>query len=117
MIAEKKGLLIYLRQEGRGIGIINKIKAYKHQENGLDTIEANEALGLKSDYRNYTEAVEILKQMEIKKILLITNNPDKIAELEEGGIEVIDRIPVIIAPNQQNLNYLKTKRKSMGHLL
>lgn len=116
MIAEHKGALIYLRQEGRGIGIINKIKAYQHQEKGMDTIEANEALGLKADYRNYAVAAEIMELMGIKKIRLITNNPDKILDLKSNGVEVVERIPLVVEPNELNKEYLDTKRRSMGHL-
>ena len=116
LIAEKKGILIYLRQEGRGIGIINKIKAYRHQQAGLDTIQANEALGLKSDYRGYQEAADILKSLGVETIKLITNNPEKIKDLEEHGIEVIERIPIIIPANSQSEDYLKTKEESMGHM-
>lgn len=117
IVAQNKGVLIYLRQEGRGIGIINKLKAYKHQEQGMDTIEANEALGLASDYRVYDVAAAILKSIGIKKVRLITNNPDKISGLNRDGIEVVERIPLIIAPNQDSAGYLETKEKQMGHLL
>jgi len=109
--------VIYLRQEGRGIGIINKIKAYRHQEQGLDTIEANEVLGFEADYRNYTIAADILKSFDISKIKLLTNNPDKINKLDNSGIEVVDRIPLEIEPNHVNRSYLKTKADSMGHIL
>lgn len=117
IIAKKKGVLIYLRQEGRGIGIINKIKAYRHQEKGLNTIEANQVLGLKSDYREYRDAAAILKLMNIRKIHLITNNPEKMEDIQQHGIEVVERVPIVIAPNQLNIDYLRTKKKSMGHFL
>ncbi len=117
LIAQHKGVLIYLRQEGRGIGIINKIRAYKHQEQGMNTIEANEALGLESDYRHYDEAVAILKELGIQRIKLITNNPEKLSELSDGGIEIVDRIPVVMPPNLHNSEYLDTKKQAMGHLL
>ena len=117
VIHEQKGILIYLRQEGRGIGIINKIKAYRHQEQGMDTIEANEALGFEADYRNYTIAADILRSFDISKIKLLTNNPDKINKLDDSGIEVVDRLPLEIKPNRVNRFYLKTKADSMGHLL
>lgn len=117
MIAEHKGVLIYMRQEGRGIGIINKLKAYRHQEQGLDTIEANEALGLEADYREYEEAAVILKGLGISKINLITNNPDKINNLNIHGVEVTSRIPIIIPASASSEGYLKTKEDSMGHLL
>lgn len=117
MIAEHKGILVYLRQEGRGIGIINKLKAYKHQERGLDTIQANEALGLESDYREYDVAAEILKALGVKRVKLITNNPDKISGLNSDGIEVVERISLIIPPNKNSAEYLKTKEEHMGHFL
>ena len=117
VIHEQKGILIYLRQEGRGIGIINKIKAYRHQEQGLDTIEANEVLGFETDYRNYTIAADILKSFDISKIKLLTNNPDKINKLDDSGIEVVDRLPLEIEPNNVNRSYLETKADAMGHLL
>lgn len=117
IIAEQKGILIYLRQEGRGIGIINKIKAYRHQEDGLDTIEANEALGLKADYRDYSIAAEILKSLSIEDIKLLTNNPEKIDDLVKNGITISARIPLIISPNDINRGYLDTKESSMGHML
>ena len=116
IIALEKGILIYLRQEGRGIGIINKIKAYQHQENGLDTIKANEALGLKSDYRDYSIAAEILSGLGISRVKLLTNNPEKIDDLNKSHIDVVARIPLIIEPNEENRDYLKTKEASMGHL-
>lgn len=117
MIADNKGLIVYLRQEGRGIGIINKLKAYRHQEAGMDTIEANHALGLASDYRVYQDAALILQHLGIRSIKLITNNPKKIEDLEKYGITVHERIPVIIPAHKDNFNYLKTKEESMGHLL
>ena len=116
ILQEKKGILIYLRQEGRGIGIINKIKAYNHQEKGLDTVEANEALGLKSDYRKYDLAAEIFQSMGINRVNLITNNPDKIDALNKNGIIVESRIPLQVTPNEKNREYLRTKKQSMGHL-
>ncbi len=116
LISEHKGLLIYMRQEGRGIGIINKLKAYKHQENGLDTIQANEALGLESDYRAYDVAAAILKSLNISSVNLITNNPEKISGLTNEGIEVVERIPIVIEPNKNSAAYLNTKEKQMGHL-
>lgn len=117
LISLHKGMLIYLRQEGRGIGIINKLKAYRHQEAGMDTIEANEALGLESDYRAYLDAAIILKDLGISQIKLITNNPLKIQDLETNGIDVQERIPMIIPANKESQDYLRTKEESMGHLL
>ena len=117
IINKHQGILIYLRQEGRGIGIINKIKAYRHQEKGLDTIEANEALGLEAEYRDFKVAARILNSFGIKQIRLLTNNPFKVNNLSENGIDVVDRLPLIIEPNKANKSYLETKAKSMGHLL
>ncbi len=117
LLSKQKGLLIYLRQEGRGIGIINKLKAYRHQEDGLDTIQANEILGLKSDYRGYQEAAIILKNLGVSTIRLITNNPDKIKEIRLHGIVIEERIPLIIPAIKENQQYLNTKEKSMGHWL
>ena len=117
ILSEKKGILIYLRQEGRGIGIINKIKAYQHQEKGLNTIEANEALGLKADYRDYSAASQIMKSLGITKINLITNNPEKIKDLRKNDIEIVSRVPLIIEPNERNRDYLHTKKTSLGHFL
>lgn len=117
LIAKHKGLMIYLRQEGRGIGIINKLKAYKYQEKGMDTIEANEALGFESDYRKYKLAASILKTIGITRINLITNNPAKISGLRQEDIEIVERIPIVITSNSNNEGYLKTKEDKMGHLL
>ena len=116
-ITADKGILIYLRQEGRGIGIINKLRAYRHQEKGLDTIQANEALGLESDYRKYDIAGSILQSLGIKKVKLITNNPEKLSGLLESGIKVVERVPLIIQPTSESEGYLKTKKDVMGHLL
>ena len=113
---EKKGIIIYLRQEGRGIGLINKLKAYNLQDKKMDTIEANNALGFKSDLRNYKEAIKILKSLKIHKIKLMTNNPLKIKELEKAGFH-IKQIPHNITPNKENLNYLRTKKYKMHHQL
>lgn len=118
MIGEEGcGVLIYLRQEGRGIGLTNKLHAYNLQDQGLDTIDANLQLGFEADERNYDVAVSILQDLQISKIKLITNNPDKMAEFSESSIEIIARIPVKSRPYDDNLEYLKTKRDRMGHLL
>lgn len=116
-ISEEKGLLIYLRQEGRGIGIINKLKAYNKQDDGLDTIQANEALGLEVDGRSYDKVIEILQHLGVSRINLLTNNPEKIAAFENSPIELVKRIPLEIAPTSNSAAYLKTKKDDMGHLL
>jgi len=116
-IASDKGILLYLRQEGRGIGIINKLKAYNKQDEGLDTIEANEALGLEVDGRTYDHVLEILKYLGVTKINLLTNNPVKIAVFDKGPIELVSRIPLEIMPTDNNSAYLQTKKDGMGHLL
>jgi 3,4-dihydroxy 2-butanone 4-phosphate synthase/GTP cyclohydrolase II len=115
---EKKGVLLYLiNQEGRGIGLINKIKAYKLQEEGLDTIQANVQLGFKADQRDYGIGAQILRHMGLKKLKLITNNPAKYIALAGYGLEISERIPLEIVPNKENLAYMKTKKEKMGHLL
>lgn len=114
-IAKNGGMIIYLRQEGRNIGLLNKINAYSLQDKGLDTIEANHQLGFKADERTYEIVDFILKHFEIKKINLLTNNPDKLKSLK--CVEIISRIPIEIKPNKYNLKYLKTKKEEMGHML
>ncbi len=111
----KSGLLVYLRQEGRGIGLSNKIKAYKLQDTGLDTVQANEELGFEPDQRCYDSCLEILSYFDIKKIKLMTNNPAKLNALTRLGIEVIDRIPIQTERNPHNENYLETKACKLGH--
>jgi GTP cyclohydrolase II len=115
--AEGRGVLLYLRQEGRGIGLTNKIRAYAMQEQGLDTVEANVALGLPEDGRDYGDAAAILRDLGIGRVVLMTNNPTKIAGLLEHDIEVVERQPVAVPPHQENLDYLRTKQEKMGHLL
>ena len=117
IIAKNKGALVYLRQEGRGIGIINKLKAYQLQDTGLNTIDANLHLGLDVDSRDYTEAIEILGDLGINKVNLITNNPLKLKSFESSGLEIENRIPILINPVEQNVDYLKTKKNLMGHML
>ena len=117
MIADKgNGLLIYMAQEGRGIGLGNKIRAYALQDQGLNTIEANEKLGFEADQRDYSMCGEILSSLEIDKVKLITNNPDKVKGLEESGIGVEERISLTVAPTKYNKEYLNVKEDSMGHL-
>lgn len=111
------GIIIYLRQEGRGIGLANKLRAYYLQEHGYDTVEANEKLGFAPDERRYDQAVAILHQLGITKINLLTNNPDKITQLQLGDIEINERIPLEIAPNNYDENYLITKKNKFHHLL
>ncbi len=111
------GVLIYLRQEGRGIGLLNKMKAYQLQDFGYDTVEANVALGFKDDEREYDIAAHMLRALDIRSVQLMTNNPKKIEGLERHGIKVNGRIPHIIPPNEHNKHYLETKRDKSGHLL
>jgi GTP cyclohydrolase II len=115
--AEKGGVIIYLRQEGRGIGLINKLKAYTLQDEGLNTIDANLHLGFESDARTYEIAVFILKDLGIRRLRLMTNNPVKMTALEHAGIEIEERIPLITTPRDENKAYLHTKQDKMGHLL
>ena len=110
-----KGLLLYMNQEGRGIGLINKLKAYELQEEGFDTVEANHKLGFKMDHRDYGVGAQILKDLKIKKINLLTNNPKKRVGLEGYGIEIVKNTKIEVAPNSYNLKYLETKRDKMGH--
>ncbi|QJC28312.1 GTP cyclohydrolase II [Enterobacteriaceae endosymbiont of Plateumaris braccata] len=114
---EKCGILIYHRQEGRNIGLLNKITAYNYQDNGLDTVQANHKLGFASDERNYNACADILKILGILKIKLLTNNPSKINILKKNGINVVSRIPLIVGYNSKNNQYLKTKASKMGHIL
>jgi 3,4-dihydroxy 2-butanone 4-phosphate synthase / GTP cyclohydrolase II len=116
-IEKHGGMLLYLRQEGRGIGLVNKLKAYNLQDEGLNTIDANLALGFHTDERSYADAVEILKKLGITRVNIITNNPEKLEAFENSGIEVVDRIIISIEPRPENKNYLLTKKNSMGHFL
>jgi 3,4-dihydroxy 2-butanone 4-phosphate synthase/GTP cyclohydrolase II len=114
---EGKGVIVYMRQEGRGIGLVNKLKAYHLQENGKDTVEANEALGFKADMREYGIGAQVLADLGLHRIRLMTNNPRKIIGLQGYGIEVVQRVPIETKPHKENLEYLKTKAHKLGHLL
>lgn len=114
---EGKGVIVYMRQEGRGIGLVNKLKAYCLQDMGKDTVEANEELGFKADMRDYGIGAQILVDLGLHKIRLMTNNPRKIIGLEGYGIKVVERVPIETKPHQENIEYLKAKAKKMGHLL
>lgn len=112
-----RGILVYLRQEGRGIGLVNKIAAYALQEKGLDTVDANKALGFEDDERHYGMAADILRALEVRSIALMTNNPKKVAELAELGVSISARLPLAILPGAHNRDYLRTKAQRSGHLL
>ncbi|MCC5015347.1 MULTISPECIES: 3,4-dihydroxy-2-butanone-4-phosphate synthase [unclassified Legionella] len=116
-IADEGGILLYLRQEGRGIGLANKLKAYALQEQGFDTVDANLQLGLPADNRNYAVAFQILKYLGVDTLRLLTNNPHKVEAIEKYGLKVSERVPLLIRPTQENRDYLKTKQEKLGHLL
>ena len=114
---EGRGVFLYMRQEGRGIGFMNKMKAYSLQDKGMDTVEANKALGFAPDLRDYGTGAEILAELGIRKIRLLTNNPKKISGIEGFGLEIVERLPIQMNHNERNIRYLKTKKEKMGHIL
>lgn len=114
---EEQGAVLYLRQEGRGIGLGNKIKAYALQQKGVDTVDANRMLGFEDDLRGYRVATDMLADLGVRSVVLMTNNPDKVEKLRADGVTVSGRLPVYIEPNEHNREYLLTKRARMGHLL
>lgn len=114
---EGRGLIVYEHQEGRGIGLLNKLRAYELQDGGADTVEANELLGFKADHRSYALPAEILRHFGLTSVRLLSNNPDKIAAMERAGIEVAERVPCIVEPSVTSEIYLRTKKEKLGHLL
>ena len=115
--SEGRGLIIYEPKEGRGIGLLNKLRAYELQDGGADTVEANETLGFEADLRDYELAAEIFQFFGIKAVRLMSNNPDKIAALEGAGVHVVERVPIIAPPRESTQDYLRTKKEKMGHLI
>ena len=113
---EGTGVLLYLYQEGRGIGIVNKLKAYALQDEGKDTVQANEALGFKPDLRDYGIGAQILRKLGLGKIRIMTNNPRKIVGLEGYGLKLVERVPIEVQAKKDNLKYLRTKQKKLGHM-
>jgi 3,4-dihydroxy 2-butanone 4-phosphate synthase/GTP cyclohydrolase II len=111
------GVVLYMRQEGRGIGLLNKLKAYKLQDEGLDTVEANEKLGFRPDLRDYGIGAQILRDLGVGKMKLLTNNPKKVVGLNAYGLDIVERVSLEMDPNEINERYLKTKRDKLGHLI
>jgi GTP cyclohydrolase II len=116
IVNEGRGLLIYEHQEGRGIGLLNKLRAYELQDHGLDTVEANERLGFEADLRDYALPAAILQYFQVKQVRLLSNNPDKVKALVNAGIEVVERAPIVVPPLETTAEYLRTKREKLGHL-
>jgi 3,4-dihydroxy 2-butanone 4-phosphate synthase/GTP cyclohydrolase II len=112
-----KGVILYMRQEGRGIGLVNKLKAYRLQDEGMDTVEANEKLGFRPDLRDYGIGAQILRDLHVGKMRLMTNNPKKVVGLQGYGLEIVERVPLEVDPNFFNEHYLKAKRDKLGHLI
>ena len=115
--AAGKGIIVYMRQEGRGIGLLNKLRAYHLQEKGMDTVEANVELGFAPDLRDYGIGAQILVSLGVRKMRLMTNNPKKVIGLEGYGLEIVDRVPIEIPATDINKQYLKIKKEKMGHIL
>ena len=117
IISKDGGVLMYMPQEGRGIGLLNKLKAYELQDKGMDTVEANEKLGFRADIRDYTIGAQILADLGLTTIKLLTNNPRKIEGLEKYGLKIVERVPLITVPKESNKKYLQTKKEKLGHYL